>query len=69
MPYDFEIRFTAAGGRGDEFVHMVKDLMDVPFELWNIGIGTPDDPSDDYRMIPLLYDYRWSNGDWGISIA
>ena len=67
VPYDFEIRFTAAGGRGDEFVNG-EGFMDVPFELWNIGIGTPDDPSDDYRMIPLLYDYD-ANGDWGISIA
>jgi hypothetical protein len=30
--------------------------VDVPFEIWNIGIGTPDDPSDDYRMIPLIND-------------
>jgi hypothetical protein len=25
-------------------------------ELWNIGIGTPYDPSDDYRMVPWLLD-------------
>jgi hypothetical protein len=24
--------------------------------LWNIGIATPDDPSDDYRMIPWVLD-------------
>lgn len=67
VPYDFEIRFTAAGGKGDEFVQG-EGFLDVPFELWNIGIGTPDDPSDDYRMLPLLYDYD-GNGDWGISSA
>ena len=28
----------------------------VPFELWNIGNGTPDDDSDDFRMIPAILD-------------
>lgn len=67
VPYDFEIRFTATGGKGEEFVNG-EGFMPVPFELWNIGIGTPDDPSDDFRMIPLLYDYD-ANSDWGISTA
>jgi hypothetical protein len=53
--YDFEIRFTASGGKAwcaftDEAV------INVPFELWNIGIGTPNDPSDDMRMIPWIND-------------
>jgi hypothetical protein len=55
VPYDWEIRFTAAGG------YAVRAFQDgvvntVPFELWNIGVGTPDDPSDDYRIIPWLFD-------------
>ncbi len=29
----------------------------VPFELWNIGIGTPDDSSDDFRVIPAIIDW------------
>ncbi|MCP4412034.1 MAG: T9SS type A sorting domain-containing protein, partial [Gammaproteobacteria bacterium] len=29
-------------------------LVKVPFELWNTGIGTPDDPGDDYRIIPYF---------------
>ena len=51
--YDYEIRFTSSGGQawrnrdGGGFV-------DVPFELWSIGAGTPDDPSDDFRMIPAV---------------
>jgi len=51
IPYDYEMRFTAAGGLG---IWVFEDggVRSVPFELWNIGIGTPDDPSDDYRMIP-----------------
>jgi hypothetical protein len=31
-------------------------IVDVPFELWHVGIGTYDDASDDYRMIPLVFD-------------
>lgn len=55
VPYDFELRFTAAGGKGI-MAFTTETLVDVPFELWNIGIGTPDDPSDDYRMIPWIND-------------
>ena len=30
-------------------------VVDVPFETWNLGT-TPDDPSDDVRMINWMYD-------------
>lgn len=62
IPYDFEIRFTAAGGIGYEpnaFVTGASSggtVINVPFELWNIGVGTPADPSDDYRLFPYLID-------------
>jgi hypothetical protein len=62
IPYDFEIRFTAAGGVGYEPNAFVTGagtggtIISVPFELWNIGIGTPNDPSDDYRLFPYLID-------------
>src|SRR5690606_22304852 len=48
----FEMRFTEAGGY---CVYAFDDDMvaTVPFEIWDIGIGTPDDPSDDVRMIPF----------------
>jgi len=51
VPYDYEMRFTTAGGMG---IWAFEDNVQraIPFELWNIGISTPDDPSDDYRMIP-----------------
>ena len=53
-PEHYEMRFTAAGGFG---VYGFEDapyaIAAVPFELWNIGL-TPDDPSDDVRMIPIL---------------
>lgn len=29
----------------------------VPYEIWNTGIATPDDPSDDYRMVPGVIDW------------
>jgi hypothetical protein len=53
--YDFEWRFTAAGGKS---IRWFQDdaIVDVPFELWRTGIATPDDPSDDVRMIPYLLD-------------
>ncbi len=55
IPYDYEIRFTATAGKAYE-AFTAKSLMDVPFELWNIGVNTPDDRSDDYRMIPWIND-------------
>jgi hypothetical protein len=54
-PYDFEIRFTPAGGKA-YLAFTDGKIIDVPFEIWNIGIGTPDDPSDDYQMIPWVND-------------
>jgi hypothetical protein len=55
VPFDFEMRFTAAGGKG-EMAFSTGSIVDVPFELWHVGIGTYDDASDDYRMIPLVFD-------------
>jgi hypothetical protein len=60
VPNDYEIRFTAAGGKGvwpSEFHDQVTaGTYDVPFELWYTGVGTPNDPSDDVRMIPVILD-------------
>jgi hypothetical protein len=55
VPFDFEIRFTAQGGLA-WMAFSTGTVVPVPFELWNIGAGTPDDPSDDYRMIPWCFD-------------
>ena len=30
----------------------------VPFGLWSTGIGTPDDTSDDHRLIPAIIDWE-----------
>lgn len=53
IPYDFEIRFTAGPNYGNWWYEDQITRL-IPFELWNIGINTPDDPSDDYRMLPKI---------------
>lgn len=55
VPYDWEIRFTAEGSYAyDPF--QTGRVFKVPFELWRLGIGTPNDPSDDVRMVPYVLD-------------
>lgn len=55
IPQDWEIRFTAAGGYAyDPFV--TGKVIRVPFEIWRIGIGTPDNTSDDVRFVPYVLD-------------
>lgn len=66
--YDYEMRFTgdnaSPGVNGSYAIEAFNDdnVFWVPFELWNIGIGTPDDASDDVRLIPLIIDD--ANPDW-----
>ncbi|MFA7421249.1 MAG: T9SS type A sorting domain-containing protein [Melioribacteraceae bacterium] len=55
VPFDWEIRFTATGSKA-LLAFTNNKIIDVPFELWNTGIGTPNDPSDDYKVVPLVYD-------------
>jgi len=54
--YDWEMRFTAAGGYGWAAPGFGLSGLAVPtpFEIWRIGSGTPDDPSDDVRLIPWI---------------
>jgi hypothetical protein len=59
VPRDFEIRFTEAGGWG-VFAFDNDMVATTPFEIWDIGISTPNDPSDDVRMIPFMTN---STGD------
>lgn len=72
VPYDFEIRFTATGGKA-WLAFTTEAVIDVPFEIWNIGINTPDDPSDDFRMIPWVNDadgngaFNLQQADHGLS--
>lgn len=64
VPHDYELRFTAQGGFA---VYAFTDdkVCTVPFEIWDIGIGTPDDPSDDRRMIPLIVENDSTKPVWG----
>ena len=54
IPHDFEIRFTGAGKAFDNW--NTGTVVDVPFELWDIGSDATD-TSDDYKLMPYLYDY------------
>ncbi|OZC03809.1 hypothetical protein BSZ36_12925 [Rubricoccus marinus] len=63
VPFDWEIRFTgetnyAAIYSGTTFGPPI--LIEVPFELWNTGIATPDDTSDDVRYFPTIFDLDFS---------
>lgn len=57
VPFDWEIRFTAKGSKA-QLAFTNGKIVDVPFELWNTGIGTPNDTKDDYQVIPLVYDFN-----------
>ncbi|MEE9443857.1 MAG: dockerin type I repeat-containing protein [candidate division Zixibacteria bacterium] len=62
--YDYEMRFTGdnsnpgiGGSWAIELQYQFEnDVFWVPFELWRTGINTPDDTSDDVRLIPLILD-------------
>jgi hypothetical protein len=60
--YDWEMRFTGensnpgVGGGYAWAAFTSGNAFWVPFELWRIGISTPDDPSDDVRLIPWIFD-------------
>jgi hypothetical protein len=65
--YDWEMRFTGSydnpGVNGGWALNALDNYDHgywVPFELWRIGINTPDDPSDDLRLIPWI----WGNLDY-----
>lgn len=67
IPNDFEIRFTAAGGKaliypGAGYGGTGK-LINVPFELWNVG--TKADASDDVRYFPYILDESNANAGNG----
>jgi hypothetical protein len=67
IPNDYEIRFTAAGGKAlmrNNSGAQTRVMIDVPFELWNTG-PVPSDTSDDYRMAPFIYD-RDNNNMWNM---
>jgi hypothetical protein len=64
---DWEIRFTPGGSEYYDFNTDEKFPNRAPFEVWNIGPGTPTDPSDDKRVQFTVLDDDasggWSPGD------
>lgn len=58
----YEIRFE---GESLAYDYWTGNIITVPFEVWSIGRGTPDDPSDDYRMVPRVVD--WDEDGFGLS--
>ncbi|MBA64491.1 MAG: hypothetical protein CMG55_01685 [Candidatus Marinimicrobia bacterium] len=57
IPNDFEMRFTETGSKA-WLAYTSGAVIDVPFELWNVGVLS--DPSDDYQMICWIYDFDGS---------
>ncbi len=64
IPYDFEIRFTAAGSKA-LMAFSTGSIVQVPFELWNTGIGTPNVTTDDYKLVAFVYDVD-GNDQWNL---
>lgn len=63
IPYDFEFRWLGDGDSSYAVwfgIATPVGAVKVPFEIWNIGIGTPDDATDDFQMIPRIYDFDGS---------
>lgn len=64
---DWEIRFTAGGSEYFDFNTDAKWPSRAPFEIWNIGVGTPSNTSDDKRVQFTILDDDtsggWSPGD------
>ena len=52
----WEFRFTTAGSEYYDFTTDEKFGNRAPFEVWNIGWETPDDPSDDKRIQFFILD-------------
>jgi hypothetical protein len=63
-PRDFELRFTEAGGWA-VYAFTDDQIATAPWEIWDIGISTPDDPSDDIRMVPFLNENVATAPAWG----
>jgi len=59
---DWEIRFTETGSEYYDWNTDEKWPDKAPFEVWNIGPGTPGDPSDDLRIQFAIIDDDGSGG-------
>ena len=63
---DYEMRFSSEGSYAvGAFESSPEPIYHVPFELWQIGVGTPNDPSDDVRLTPWMIDAD-GNGEYNL---
>lgn len=64
--HDYEMRFTDDGGI---YLWWYDDdtWANVPFEWWDIGLATPDDPSDDVRGLTGGYSGGTATGPDGFT--
>lgn len=63
---DLELRFKENGGSG-WWLFDQRGTGRVPFQLWDIGVATPEDRSDDVRLIPVLFSGGGTPEDFDIS--
>jgi len=63
IPHDYELRFTGSpanpGVNGSycfDTYGSGSNVFWVPFEIWDIGVATPDNSADDYEMVTYLLD-------------
>ncbi len=57
VPFDWELRFTTlADGAWGWWAFTTGNVAKVPFQIWNVGSATPDDPSDDFELIPIMFE-------------
>ncbi|MCZ6818232.1 MAG: choice-of-anchor D domain-containing protein [Calditrichaeota bacterium] len=56
--FDYEIRFDGNPDGRNKMIHLFtgEGTTDVPFSVWNIGIATPDDATDDRQVIAVGFD-------------
>ena len=70
---DYEMRFTERCANGINGVLEPSDclglrafsdgsLIEIPIELWDTGVATPNDPSDDVRLVPIICDTNTCGG-------
>ncbi len=70
---DYEMRFTERCANGINGVLEPNDclgfrafsdnsLIEIPIELWDTGVATPNDASDDVRLVPIVCDTNTCGG-------
>ena len=67
MPFDLEWRFDSTNPGLLWWAFDDSSLASVPFTLWNVGIGTFDDPSDDKQLIALAFSGGVTPGVYDVS--